>query len=99
VQDTNDGHKVAMEDMSQRGAGELFGQRQSGPACTGLAGLLSSTDLTTDADILDLARTEAAKLVKKYGFTALPAPILAAASAYGMTSLLKTQMQDIDVHM
>lgn len=85
--------------MRQRGVGEIFGQRQSGLACTGFGKVLTMTDLTTDEEILNLGRTVAADLVREYGFRGLPPPILAAASAYRMFSLLEVQMQDIDIHM
>ena len=85
--------------MRLRGAGQLFGQRQSGPAETGLGALLSATDLTTDDETLAAARSAAAKLVEEHGFVDLPAPILAALHAYRMTTLLALRMHDVDVHM
>ena len=85
--------------MRLRGAGQLFGQRQSGPADTGLGALLTMTDLARDEETLTAARQVAAELVAQYGFVGLPPPILAALTAYRMTSLLALRMQDIDIHM
>lgn len=99
VQNTNNGHEVALEDMRLRGAGQLFGQRQSGPAETGLGSLLSTTDLSTDEAVLAEARNAAAALVQQHGFVGLPPAVKAALGAYRMSTLLKLQMQDIDIHM
>lgn len=99
AQSTNNGHEVALEDMRLRGAGQLFGQRQSGPANTGLGALLSMTDLSSDEDTLLIARNVAAEMVAEHGFVGLPRGVLAAAAAYRMTSLLAMRMQDIDIHM
>lgn len=88
-----------MEDMRLRGAGQLFGQRQAGPAETGLGALLTMTDLARDEAVLADARSCAAALVAEHGFVGLPKPLLAALSAYRMTTLLALRMQDIDIHM
>lgn len=82
-----------------RGAGQLFGQRQSGPADMGLGALLLATDLAADEDVVANAREVAAELTKNYGFKDLPPPLLAALSGYNMTSLLALKMQDVDIHM
>jgi len=55
--DTDDGFRLAELDLKQRGAGELLGNRQSGVAHFKVA------DLSTDADLLEAARTEALSLI------------------------------------
>ena len=73
VQTTNNGHEVALEDMRLRGAGQLFGQRQSGPADTGLGALLTMTDLATDEDTLAAARQAAQELfAEQFGLAVRP---------------------------
>jgi RecG-like helicase len=99
LQATNNGQEVALEDMRLRGAGQLFGQRQSGPADTGLSSLLTMTDLASDEDTLAAARAAAAALVAEHGFVGLPAEVRAALAAYRMTTLLALRMEDIDIHM
>lgn len=99
AQATSDGHKVALEDMRLRGAGEIFGQRQSGPAEMGLGSLLAITNLVTDEETIDAARMAAARLVERHGFDGLPAPMRAALSAYRMSSLLMLKLADIDLHL
>jgi ATP-dependent DNA helicase RecG len=55
--ETNDGFKIAENDLKIRGPGEFFGTRQSGVPGLRIA------DLLTDGELLDLARVEAARLV------------------------------------
>jgi ATP-dependent DNA helicase RecG len=56
--DSNDGFHIAEMDMRLRGPGEFFGTRQSGlPA-------LRIGNIVRDADILELARSEAAAFVE-----------------------------------
>ena len=54
---TNDGFKIAEEDLRLRGPGEFFGTRQSGLPD------LRAANLIRDADLLEQARTEAFALV------------------------------------
>ncbi len=54
---TNDGFKIAEEDLRLRGPGEFFGTRQSGLPD------LRAANLIRDADLLEKARTEAFALV------------------------------------
>jgi len=57
IANTEDGFKVAQEDLNIRGPGELFGKRQHGLPELALGNLLS------DVDILEEARKEAFSLV------------------------------------
>jgi len=57
---TNDGFKIAEEDLKLRGPGELYGIRQHGDLGLKIA------DLVTDGDILDKARKSAVKIVKEH---------------------------------
>lgn len=99
MQETSSGHAVALADLQLRGAGQIFGQRQSGPADLGLGALLKATDLAADEDAVSDARRAAAALIRQHGFRGLPKPLLAALSGYNMTSLLALKMQDVDIHM
>jgi len=54
---TNDGFKIAEEDLRLRGPGEFFGTRQSGIPD------LRAANLIRDADLLEKARTEAFNLL------------------------------------
>ena len=51
--ETNDGFVIAERDLQLRGPGDFFGTRQSGLP------QLRAGDLTRDADLLELAFTEA----------------------------------------
>lgn len=55
---TNDGFKIADEDLKMRGPGDFFGSRQSGLP------MLKIADLMTDSKILFAARDEAMRIVK-----------------------------------
>lgn len=56
--DSSDGFYIAEMDMKLRGPGEFFGTKQSGIPGLRLA------DLVRDSDVLELARSEALKLVE-----------------------------------
>jgi ATP-dependent DNA helicase RecG len=56
---TNDGFKIAEEDLRIRGPGEFFGTRQSGLPD------LRAANIIRDADLLETARTEAFELIQK----------------------------------
>lgn len=56
---TNDGFKIAEEDLKIRGPGEFFGTKQSGMPD------LKFTDLLRDREILQMARQEAEKLLQE----------------------------------
>lgn len=56
--ESDDGFRIADEDLRMRGPGEFYGTRQSGLLKLRLA------DVVTDARLLDLARREAFSLVK-----------------------------------
>ncbi|MBX7044174.1 MAG: ATP-dependent DNA helicase RecG [Ignavibacteria bacterium] len=56
---TNDGFRIAEEDMEIRGPGDFFGIRQSGVLN------FSCTDLTLDKDLLETARDEAFSIVEE----------------------------------
>ena len=55
--DTSDGFVIAERDLKLRGPGDFFGTRQSGIP------QLRTGDLTRDADLLELAFTEARKRI------------------------------------
>jgi ATP-dependent DNA helicase RecG len=57
--ESNDGFYIAEMDMRLRGPGEFFGTKQSGLPSLRVANILR------DADILELARTEAWNFVEK----------------------------------
>ncbi len=56
---TNDGFKLAEEDLRLRGPGEFFGTRQSGLPD------LRAANIIRDADLLEKARTEAFELIRQ----------------------------------
>ena len=61
---TNDGFVIAEKDLQIRGPGDFFGTRQSGLP------QLRAGDLTRDADLLELAFTEARLRVDEARLTA-----------------------------
>ena len=61
LRDTEDGFRIAEEDLRLRGGGELLGTRQSGLPEFRVA------DLALDADLLDAARDDARLLVERDG--------------------------------
>ena len=63
---TNDGFEIAEVDLKLRGPGDLMGTQQSGVLNLQIA------DLVKDRDILQLARHEAMKLLKKDASMTLP---------------------------
>ncbi len=64
---TQDGFKIAEEDLEIRGPGEFFGTRQHGLPELKIANILR------DRDVLEIAKTEAFELVKKDRFLRSPA--------------------------
>lgn len=56
---TNDGFRIAEEDLRMRGPGEFFGTRQSGLPD------LRAANIIRDADLLELARAEAFTLITR----------------------------------
>jgi ATP-dependent DNA helicase RecG len=56
---TNDGFKIAEDDMQMRGPGDLYGTKQSGILKFRLA------DILIDKDILEETRTEALEVIKE----------------------------------
>ena len=56
---TNDGFKIAEEDLRMRGPGEFFGTRQSGLPD------LRAADIIRDANLLEAAREEAFSLIRQ----------------------------------
>ena len=63
---TNDGFKIASEDLKLRGPGDLLGVRQSGDMQFKLA------DIFTDAEILKKASDDATKIIEKDPDLSLP---------------------------
>ncbi|MBC8473894.1 MAG: DNA helicase RecG, partial [Candidatus Omnitrophica bacterium] len=64
--DTNDGFKIAEQDLEIRGPGEFFGTRQHGlPE-------LKIGNIIRDRDILEITRKEAFELIKKDRFLRRP---------------------------
>ena len=59
MQETNDGFKIAEEDLKLRGPGEFFGTRQHGLPEFKIG------DIINDYDIIKLAREDAFELVKE----------------------------------
>jgi len=59
MMDTNDGFKIAEEDLKLRGPGEFFGTRQHGLPEFKIG------DIINDYDIITLARADAFELVKE----------------------------------
>ena len=57
--DSNDGFRIAEEDLDIRGPGEFFGTRQSGIPDLKIA------NIVRDAKLLSLARGEAFSLIQK----------------------------------
>ena len=57
--ETNDGFRIAEEDLKQRGPGDFFGNRQSGLP------LLKLADLMTDGKVLYAARDEAQRILSE----------------------------------
>ena len=63
---TNDGFEIAEVDLKLRGPGDIMGTQQSGVLNLQIA------DLVRDRDILQVARHEAIKLLKKDASMTLP---------------------------
>jgi ATP-dependent DNA helicase RecG len=63
---TNDGFEIAEVDLKLRGPGDIMGTQQSGVLNLQIA------DLVRDRDILQIARHEAMKLLKKDASMTLP---------------------------
>ena len=59
TEETNDGFKIAEEDLRLRGPGEFFGTRQHGLPEFKIG------DIINDYDIIKLARADAFELVKE----------------------------------
>ncbi len=59
MRDTDDGFRIAEEDLRLRGAGDLLGTRQSGLPAFRIA------DLETDTDLLSIARDDARLIVER----------------------------------
>lgn len=59
MRETNDGFRIAEKDLEIRGPGEIMGDRQSGFLH------LRFADLTSDLDIVEMARSEAERIVKE----------------------------------
>jgi ATP-dependent DNA helicase RecG len=60
IYESSDGFAIAQQDMKLRGPGELLGARQSGVA------MLRFADISTDEDLLTLARQTASVLLQDY---------------------------------
>jgi ATP-dependent DNA helicase RecG len=80
--ETNDGFRIAEEDLRLRGPGEFYGLRQHGLPELGAANLL------TDLDILIEARREADGLLARDPTLARPEHLLLRAATEGRPALL-----------
>ena len=59
MKETNDGFKIAEEDLEIRGAGEVLGRKQSGMPSFKIA------DLSFDSDLLEDARNNVIEILEK----------------------------------
>jgi ATP-dependent DNA helicase RecG len=66
IRDTDDGFKIAENDLKLRGPGEFFGTKQSGLPTLRIA------DLLHDGELLDIARADAASTVERDPHLRLP---------------------------
>ncbi|MCR4618567.1 MAG: ATP-dependent DNA helicase RecG [Lachnospiraceae bacterium] len=65
LKDTNDGFKIASEDLRLRGPGDFFGVRQSGEFAFKIADIYSDSDLLESAsELVDALLSDDAKLLK-----------------------------------
>lgn len=67
IENTDDGFKIAEEDLRIRGEGDLFGTNQSGSE-----GFRRVANIVTDYELLELAREEVEKLSSKPDFLEMP---------------------------
>jgi len=75
LEQSNNGFRIAESDLQLRGAGELFGTKQSGQQVN-----LFHASMSTDLYLLEAARKSAAEMIARSSVKreALPAPILVA---------------------
>ena len=59
MKETNDGFAIAEKDLEIRGPGEIAGSKQSGFL------RLRFASLTSDIDLIDLARKEAERIIRE----------------------------------
>lgn len=67
IENTDDGFKIAEEDLRIRGEGDIFGTNQSGSS-----GFRRIANIVTDYPLLEIARNEVESLSQKPDFLALP---------------------------
>ncbi|KAK9805937.1 hypothetical protein WJX73_006834 [Symbiochloris irregularis] len=93
---STNGFEIAQADLFYRGAGEVFGRKQSGQEHWAF---LHAASLPEDADLLELARSAAADLIATHGVdpASWPQPLLTAIAYSKLPSLDFYEAADADL--